>query len=112
MGCGSSKNAGEETELARPAQAGVGGQKEPAHAGTNGTNASVANQNPAQSGTTEKEPTNPDNPIVFFDVSIGGQYSLYLCSPNQLVPRCANHSSIARLNRMNETETVYLDHLL
>ncbi|KAJ4356784.1 Peptidyl-prolyl cis-trans isomerase-like 1 [Didymosphaeria variabile] len=80
MGCGSSKNKGDETEMSRPAQTGGSAPPGPTHAVRNEPGA----QGAAQSGSTEKKPTNPDNPIVFFDITIGGrnvgrvQMELYL----------------------------------
>ena len=61
MGCGSSKsanNAGESTEMARPAQS-APQQTAPQHAATQ--------------GATVKARQHPDNPIVYFDIAIGGQ---------------------------------------
>ncbi|KAF1850798.1 peptidyl-prolyl cis-trans isomerase H [Cucurbitaria berberidis CBS 394.84] len=73
MGCGSSKNAHpvESSENARPTQ-------------TSGAVASQGNANnaPVQrhdqasaagAGRTEKARRHPDNPVVYFDVAIGGQ---------------------------------------
>jgi hypothetical protein len=59
MGCGSSKKAADEgTEMARPAQ-------------TTG-NAAPQSHAPATSGVTEKVPRSAQNPIVYFDITIGG----------------------------------------
>jgi peptidyl-prolyl isomerase H (cyclophilin H) len=67
MGCGSSKNAGDETELARPAQGST----------TQQASTAPTQQVPAQqSATTEKAASNPDNPVVYFDVAIGGSLSI------------------------------------
>jgi peptidyl-prolyl isomerase H (cyclophilin H) len=68
MGCGGSKEAkvGEATEMARPSQ-------------TQPTTASHAPQHQtnnipvANEGPTVKPKRSPDNPIVYFDIAIGGQ---------------------------------------
>ncbi|KAL5411027.1 Peptidyl-prolyl cis-trans isomerase H [Paraphaeosphaeria minitans] len=73
MGCFSSKSKGEETEMTRPAaQTGSVPPSIPQHE-TNTRDVSPGNQTPKQTGGTEKEPTNPENPIVFFDITIGGR---------------------------------------
>jgi hypothetical protein len=69
MGCGSSKSgetAGESTEMARPSQ----------HPPTQKPQPSAAPQHATSSGpnhATVKARRNPDNPIVYFDIAIGGQ---------------------------------------
>jgi peptidyl-prolyl isomerase H (cyclophilin H) len=60
--CGSKeKNAGEATEMARPSQPAA------SHAQTQ-QNIPVAGE-----GATVKARRSPDNPIVYFDIAIGGQ---------------------------------------
>jgi hypothetical protein len=69
MGCGSSKNTGGEgTEMARPAQTGqtTGGAAPQNHGAPQG--------HAPTSGATEKVPRNPNNPIVYFDIAIGGMH--------------------------------------
>ncbi|KAJ4290358.1 Peptidyl-prolyl cis-trans isomerase-like 1 [Kalmusia sp. IMI 367209] len=56
MGCTSSKNTGEATESARPAQP-----------------AGSTQQAPTQTGTTEKTAKDLENPVMYFDISIGGR---------------------------------------
>ncbi|KAF2679521.1 peptidyl-prolyl cis-trans isomerase H [Lentithecium fluviatile CBS 122367] len=62
MGCGSSKDTagGQGNEMARPAQ-------------TAQSNAAPRGHAQTSSVTTEKVPRNPENPIVYFDIAIGGQ---------------------------------------
>ena len=66
MGCGSSKNAdaAESTEMARPAQKHTGSNVSPAQGHAPGQQ---------DHGATEKAPRNATNPIVYFDVAIGGK---------------------------------------
>ena len=68
MGCGGSKekSGGEGTEMARPAQS----QTTASHAQQHSTNnyPPVANEGP-----TVRAKRSPDNPIVYFDIAIGGQ---------------------------------------
>jgi peptidyl-prolyl isomerase H (cyclophilin H) len=71
MGCFSSKSKGDETEMATPAHA--GGTVQPGVSHPDTRDVSPGYQTPKQTGGTEKAPTNPDNPIVFFDITIGGQ---------------------------------------
>ncbi|KAL5379858.1 Peptidyl-prolyl cis-trans isomerase H [Paraphaeosphaeria sporulosa] len=71
MGCFSSKTKSEETEISRPAQTGSVPPSIP-HPGASTKDVSPENQTPKQTGGTEKEPTNPENPVVFFDITIGG----------------------------------------
>lgn len=61
MGCGGSKekNAGESTEMARPAES-----RAPQH----DTSIPITGE-----GATVKARRSPDNPIVYFDIAIGGQ---------------------------------------
>jgi hypothetical protein len=78
MGCGSSKKAEDGTEMARPAPAGGDSQPPgPTHINQNERDVSPGSPNPAQNRTTEKVPTNPENPVVFFDITIGGLYSIW-----------------------------------
>jgi peptidyl-prolyl isomerase H (cyclophilin H) len=70
MGCGSSKsanNAGESTEMARPAQQAAPQQTAPQQTAPQHATAS------APQGATVKARQHPDNPIVYFDIAIGGQ---------------------------------------
>jgi peptidyl-prolyl isomerase H (cyclophilin H) len=69
MGCGGSKqNAGESTEMARPSQT-QPTTTTASHAPQHQTNnIPVANEGP-----TVKAKRSPDNPIVYFDIAIGGQ---------------------------------------
>ncbi|EUC29671.1 hypothetical protein COCCADRAFT_29306 [Bipolaris zeicola 26-R-13] len=62
MGCGSSKekNASRPTEMARPVQLDTPGQHD--------VNIPVAGE-----GATVKARRSPDNPIVYFDIAIGGE---------------------------------------
>jgi peptidyl-prolyl isomerase H (cyclophilin H) len=65
MGCGGSKEkGGEATEMARPSQPAVSNTAPQHHA----NNIPVANEGP-----TVKAKRSPDNPIVYFDIAIGGQ---------------------------------------
>jgi peptidyl-prolyl isomerase H (cyclophilin H) len=66
MGCGGSKQekGGEATEMARPSQPATA-----SHAPQHQTNnIPVANEGP-----TVNAKRSPDNPIVYFDIAIGGQ---------------------------------------
>lgn len=62
MGCGGSKekNASKPTEMARPVQLETPGQHD--------LNTPIAGE-----GATVKARRSPDNPIVYFDIAIGGQ---------------------------------------
>ncbi|KAI8941489.1 Peptidyl-prolyl cis-trans isomerase H [Plenodomus lindquistii] len=64
MGCGQSKNStpvGESTENARPTQS------------TTATNATPAAAAPVASSAAAKPKRHADNPVVYFDIAIGGQ---------------------------------------
>lgn len=62
MGCGGSKekHAGQSTEMARPVQSGTSVK--------NDINIPVVGE-----GATVKAQRSPDNPIVYFDIAIGGK---------------------------------------
>lgn len=76
MGCGSSKNAqsGEQAENVRPAQ-------------STGATPGQDHQQPNAIGAAQQTPTNPaakarrhpENPVVFFDIAIGGLLKKFLC---------------------------------
>lgn len=73
MGCGSSKKAEEGTEMARPAPTGETSLPPgPTNIHQSDRDVSPGYHTPNQNATTEKEPSNPENPVVFFDITIGG----------------------------------------
>jgi peptidyl-prolyl isomerase H (cyclophilin H) len=75
MGCGSSKsanNAGESTEMARPAQQAAPQQTAPQQTAPQQTAPQHATASAPQ-GATVKARQHPDNPIVYFDIAIGAQ---------------------------------------
>lgn len=59
--------------MARPAQTG-GGAPTQGQTLTDKHEGGVAagGQAPTQNQNTEKKPSNPENPVVFFDITIGG----------------------------------------
>jgi hypothetical protein len=82
MGCGSSKesHAAAPAENARPAQTtgGAAPQTTQRH-----DQASLGQHPPASSGAVTEKAASPqrnkDNPVVYFDVSIGGTFLFFLC---------------------------------
>lgn len=58
--------------MARPAQGGLsGGSTQPPPPQSEAV--SPGHQTPTKNQETEKKPTNPENPVVFFDITIGGR---------------------------------------
>jgi peptidyl-prolyl isomerase H (cyclophilin H) len=70
MGCGGSKEAkgGEATEMARPSQAAQSNTVSNTAPQHQTNNLPVANEGP-----TVKAKRSPENPIVYFDIAIGGR---------------------------------------
>lgn len=77
MGCGSSKNAhsAETTENARPTQTTGGAAAQNASSAPGQRHDQV---NAAGNGNAMKARRHPDNPVVYFDVAVGGMHNILL----------------------------------
>jgi hypothetical protein len=90
MGCGSSKEspAAAPTENARPAQTTGGAAPQV----TQRHDQASAGQHPASAGAVTEKAASPqrnkDNPVVYFDISIGGMFLLLFLFLMVTLPAC------------------------